>query len=125
MYGQFDYIHARNEYPPPTPRALDSPLPCLPSHLRPISPHVRHSSFLLHRPHIRLDELPLFDALFTGVQQGEGTRGGGGGGGGGRMGGGDTSGVSSDPGAVTTKARVWMLRALRDGKLLLLLAGRC
>lgn len=84
-----------------------------------MSPCVIHrSSFLLHRPHVRLDELPLFDALFTGVQQGAGARGGGGGG----MGGGDASVLSSalsDPGAATTKARAWMLRALRDGE------GRC
>lgn len=69
-------------------------------------------SFLLHRPYVRLDELPLFDTLFTGVQQGEGGRDGG-------MGGvGDALGATStsDPAAATTKARAWMLRALRDGE---------
>ncbi|CAM9715239.1 unnamed protein product, partial [Ectocarpus sp. 4 AP-2014] len=69
------------------------------------------NSFLLHRPFVRLDELPLFDVLFTGVQQGEGGRDGG------RGGHGDTLGATSasDPGAASNKARVWMLRALRDG----------
>lgn len=74
--------------------------------------HVLVGSFLLHRPFVRLDELPLFDTLFTGVQQGEGGRDGGRG----RVG--DSLGATSasDPGAATTKARVWMLRALRDGE---------
>ena len=73
---------------------------------------MRVCSFLLHRPFVRLDELPLFDTLFTGVQQGEGGRDGGRGGVGEALG--ATS--ASDPGAATTKARVWMLRALRDGE---------
>ncbi|CAM9189876.1 unnamed protein product, partial [Ectocarpus fasciculatus] len=69
------------------------------------------NSFLLHRPFVRLDELPLFDVLFTGVQQGEGGRDSG------RGGHGDALGATSasDPGAASNKARVWMLRALRDG----------
>ena len=72
----------------------------------------RVGSFLLHRPFVRLDELPLFDTLFTGVQQGEGGRDGGRGGVGEALG----AASASDPGAATTKARVWMLRALRDGE---------
>lgn len=87
---------------PPPPPPTRSSLAC-----------IRVDSFLLHRPYVRLDELPLFDTLFTGVQQGEGGREGGG-----RGGTGEALGATSasDPGAATAKARVWMLRALRDGE---------
>lgn len=55
---------------------------------------------------MRLDELPLFDTLFTGVQQGEGGRGGAG----------EAVGMLGSDSAATSRARVWMLRALRDGE---------
>lgn len=70
----------------------------------PLIAQTRRNSFLLHRPYIRVDELPLFDTLFTGVQ-----RGGGGGPGSGL-------GVAGADPAAAGKARMWMLRALRDGR---------
>lgn len=57
---------------------------------------------------MRLDELPLFETLFTGVAQGEGARGG--------AGGGDSAGMTGSDPAAAGKARLWMLRALRDGE---------
>lgn len=63
--------------------------------------------FLLHRPYIRLDDFPLFDTLFTGVPQGGGARGASGVAG---------MGMEIVDLAAANKARMWMLRALRDGK---------
>lgn len=69
---------------------------------------MKPSSFLLHRPCIRLNELPLFDTLFTGVQPGEAGRS--------ASGGGALSSSAYDPSVAAAKSRLWILRALRDGK---------
>lgn len=90
----YDYGMLYHEYPSLTLALVLPPIPIISS----ASPN----SFLLHRPYIRLEELPLFDTLFTGVQMG----------GGGQRGGLVVAGA--DP-ASASKARMWMLRALRDG----------
>ncbi|CAM9109591.1 unnamed protein product [Choristocarpus tenellus] len=66
------------------------------------------NNFLLRRPCIRLRELPMFNSLFTGVH------GSGGGIGAGSGASGLTAASHLDP-ASAGKARLWLLRGLRDG----------